>query len=194
MNFTLQSTQLFAIGIGIFGLIGFLQGWRRALVVLVFVLVAIVFLLLGGGNVIAEIFFVRIPQTINVLTGGAIGPKSPSPPSANQVLIAKLITLGLALILGYSFAGRGFKPTDASLGPFKYKIEGPLSSNLVGIIPGMVTGYALMSYLNQLFAANPTVSLGISSVNTNTVGSYIVVIVIVAIVALVIGLMTRVGK
>ncbi|HEY6285331.1 MAG TPA: hypothetical protein VIX20_06695 [Ktedonobacteraceae bacterium] len=194
MNFTLQSTQLFAIGLFVFGLIGFLQGWRRALVVLVFVLVAIVFLLLGGGNVIAEIFFVRIPQTIYVLTGGAIGPKSASPPSANQVLISKLITLGLALILGFSFAGRGFKPTDASVGPFKYKIDGPLSSNFVGIIPGMVTGYALMSYLNQLFAANPTVSLGISSVNTNSVGSYIVVIVIVAIVALVIGLMTRFGQ
>src|SRR6266568_2022048 len=40
MNITLQSPQCFALFIFLFGFIGFLQGWRRAVVVMGFTLAA----------------------------------------------------------------------------------------------------------------------------------------------------------
>src|SRR2546429_4839354 len=80
MNLTLQSPQCFAIIIFLFGFIGFLQGWRRSVVLMGFTLAAVLFLYIGNASGIAEIFFVRIPETINVISGGAIGPKSLPPP------------------------------------------------------------------------------------------------------------------
>ena len=185
MTITLQSPQCFSIFIFLFGFIGFLQGWRRAIVVMGFTLAAILFLQIGLGNYFATLIFVRIPETINTLTGGFLFSSSIPPPSAQQVLIAKLIVLGLAMLLAFIIGGRAFKATPQT------------AERFVGIIPGFVTGYALISYVSSLFAANQTLSIGVTTPASSALSSgvLILVIIIISIVAIVIGLLTtRLGK
>jgi hypothetical protein len=191
MALVLNSVQCFAITILLFGFLGFLRGWQRMVVVMGFTLAAVLFLFIGSANGIAEIFFVRLPQTINILTGGAIGPKSPPPPSPTEVLISALITLGIAVILGFAFSDRGFP--ILTLGNIKFTAH--TSDRFIGIIPGMITGYAIISYLSHLFASNPNIAVGLTAPSTSSLGGYIVVIVVIAVIAIIIGLLTtRFGK
>lgn len=191
MSLTLGSPQCFVIGMFFFGFLGFLQGWRRAVVVMGFTLAAVLFLYISGATGIAEILFVRIPQTVNVLTGGAIGPKSPPPPSPTEVLIAELGTLGVAILLGFIIGGRAFPSIKAGSVTF----TAHTAERFLGIIPGLVTGYALITYLSHILAANQTVSFGVTTPTPASLGNYIVVLVIIAIVAIILGLLTaRLGK
>jgi hypothetical protein len=193
MALVLNSVQCFAIGIVIFGFIGFLQGWRRSIVVMGFTLAAILFLLVGGANGVAEVLFVRIPQTVNLLTGGAIGPKSPPPPSANQVFISELVTLGVALLLGFVLAGRSFPVLKAGDPPIQFSAH--TSQRFLGIIPGLVTGYAVMAYFGHILTANPTVSVGVATPSPSSLGSYIVLLVVIALLAIILWALTgRFGK
>ena len=177
--------QCFAIFILLFGFIGFLQGWRRSVVLMGFTLAAILFLTVGLGNFFATVIFVRIPQTINILTGGAFFSSSMPPPSAQQVLVSKLIVLGLAMLLGFIIGGRAFKATPQT------------PERFLGILSGLVTGYAIISYVSSLFAANQTISVGVTTPASSALSNSTVILalIIIAIVAIVIGLLTtRLGK
>jgi hypothetical protein len=186
MALFLSSVQCFAIGIVIFAFIGFLQGWKRMLVVMGFTLAAVLFLYIGGANSIAQILFVRIPQTIGILTGGAFGKGTPPPPNTTQVLISALVTVGIAMLLGFVIGGRAFASEKGGSNT---------RDRFIGIIPGMVTGYAVISYVSHLFASNPSIAVGLNTPNPNTLGSYIAILFIIALVALIIGLLTaRFGK
>jgi hypothetical protein len=186
MALFLSSVQCLAIGLFVFGLFGFLQGWRHGLVFMGFTLAAVLFLYIGGANGISQIFFVRIPQTVNVISGGAFGPASPPPPSATEVLISALLVLGIAMLLGFLVGNRAFPSKPGSVST---------ADHFLGIIPGLVTGYAVFSYISHLFASSPSVSVGVTTPAPSTLGSYIVVLVIIAIAVLVIGLLTaRFGR
>jgi hypothetical protein len=194
MTLVLNSVQFFAIGIFIGAVFGFFQGFQRTLVVMGFTLAAILFLYIGGASGIAQVLFVRIPQTINLLSGGAIGTAAPPPPNPTEVLISALVVLGLVMFLGYRIARWMFQPIDVS-GPIKFRLVGHPRDYFFGIIPGMIIGYAIIYYLSHLFAANPTVTVGVTTPSTTTFGNYIVVLVIISIVAIIIGLlMARFGK
>jgi hypothetical protein len=186
MNLTLQSPQCFAIAVIVFGFLGFLQGWRIALVLMGFTLSAVLFLLIGGAEGIASFIFVRLPETINTLTGGALFSQSLPPPSANQVLISALVALGIAMILGVIVGNRANPGKPGSVST---------KDHFIGVIPGLVTGYAIISYASHIFAGTASISLGVTPPTTSSVGNYIVVIVVIALIALVLGLLTaRFGK
>jgi hypothetical protein len=186
MSLTLQSPQCFAITIIIFGFFGFLQGWRIALVLMAFTLAAILFLFIGGAEGFASFIFVRIPETLNTLTAGALFSRTMPPPTANQVLISALIALGFAMILGLIIGNRAFPGKPGSV---------TTADHFLGIIPGLVTGYAIISYASHIFAGTQTLSVGVTTPSTTSVGNYIVVIVIIAVIALILGLLTaRFGK
>ncbi len=191
MSFTLGSPQCFAIIVILFGFLGFLQGWRRAVVVMGFTLAAVLFLYIGGANGIAQFLFVRIPQTINVLTGGAIFPKSPPPPTSTEVLISVLVVLGLAVALGFIIGGRAFPSIKAGSVTF----TAHTSERFLGIIPGLVTGFAIISYISHIFASSQTITVGATTPSPGNLGNYILVLVVVCIVAIVVALLTaRFGK
>ncbi len=195
MSFTLGSPQCFAIIVILFGFLGFLQGWKRTVVLMGFTLAAVLFLYIGGANGIAQIFFVRIPQTINVLTGGAIGPKSPPPPSTSEVLISELLVLGLAMILGFVIGGRAFPSSSEKFRSITYTYSAHTSERFLGIIPGLVTGFALITYLSHILAGNQTLSVGATAPSQSSLGSYIVILVVICIVAIIVALLTsRLGK
>ena len=186
MSLTLQSPQCFAITIIIFGFFGFLQGWRIALVLMSFVLAAILFLFIGGAEGIASFIFVRLPETLNTLTAGALFSKSLPPPTANQVLISALIALGFAMFLGLIIGNRAFPGKPGSV---------PTKDHFLGVIPGLVTGYAIISYASHIFAGTQSLSVGVTTPSTTSIGNYIVVIVVIAVIALILGLLTaRFGK
>jgi hypothetical protein len=185
MTLTLGSPQCFAIAIIVFGFFGFLQGWKIALVLMGFTLTAVLFLFIGGANGIATFFFVRLPETLHTLTGGALFSSTLPPPSANQVLISALIALGLVMLLGIIVGNRAFKDKNPV----------PTKDHFWGIIPGLVTGYAVIGYASHIFAGTQSISLGITPPTTTNIGNYIVVIVVIALIALVLGLLTaRFGK
>jgi hypothetical protein len=195
MTLVLNSVQFFAIGIFLGAVFGFFQGFQRTLIVTGFALAAILLLYIGSANGIAQVLFVRVPQTINILSGGAFFSTSPAPPSANQVLISALVTLVLFAFIGYRIARWMFKPIDVSGGPIKFRLVGHPRDYFFGIIPGMVMGYAVVFYLGHLFSANPTISVGATTPSPNSLGNYIVILVVIAIVAIIIGLlMARFGK
>jgi hypothetical protein len=186
MSLTLQSPQCFALTIIVFGFFGFLQGWRIAIVMMGFTLAAILFLFIGGAEGIASFIFVRLPETLHTLTGGALFSATLPPPTANQVLISALVALGIAMILGLIVGNRAFPGKPGSV---------PTGDHFLGIIPGLVTGYALISYASHIFAGTQTLSLGVTTPTSTSVGNSIVVVVIIAVIALILGLITaRFGK
>lgn len=186
MPLGLNSVQCFAIVIIIFGFFGFLQGWRSALVLMGFTLAAVLFLFIGSAEGIATFIFVRLPETLHTLTGGALFSSTYPPPSANQVLLSALIALAFAMFLGIIVGNRAFPGKPGSV---------PTKDHFWGVIPGLVTGYAIISYASHIFAGTASISLGVTPPTTSSVGNYIVVIVVIALIALVLGLLTaRFGK
>ena len=186
MPLALNSVQCFAIVIIIFGFFGFLQGWRSALVLMGFTLAAVLFLFLGGAQGIATFIFVRLPETIHTLAGGALFSSTYPPPSANQVLISSVIAIGFAMFLGIIVGNRAFPGKPGSV---------PTKDHFWGVIPGLVTGYAVITYASHIFAGTQSLSVGVTTPSTTSVGNYIVVIVVVALIALVLALITaRFGK
>jgi len=164
------------------------------LVVLAFTLAAILFLFIGGAGGIAHYLFVSVPQIIGIATSGAFGAKpgtTPLPPNSNEVLISALVALGLATLLGFLIGGRAYPPEKVGNITFTAHTR----DRFIGIIPGMVTGYAVISYISHLFASSPSVAVGLITPSPDVLGSYIVILFIIAVVAIVIGLLTaRFGK
>jgi hypothetical protein len=202
MNITLQSPQCFALFIFIFGFIGFLQGWKRAVVLMGFTLAAILLLSVGSGNnnlgyYLAAFIFQRLPQTINTLTAGALFSSSMPPPSAEQVLFSKLAVLVIAMLLGFIIGGRAFPSQSYKVGNITYMYSAHTSERFLGIIPGLITGYAIVNYLGSLFAANQTFSVGVTTPASTALSgtNILIVLVIISVVAIIIGLLTtRLGK
>lgn len=183
MSFILNSGQFYLIIIAVFGIIGFARGWRREVISMAFIIPTILFLYVGGGNGLAGFFLQRIPYGTNFLTGGALGPKTlPPPPGPNQVLVVSVITLIVAIVLGF-LVGNNIKPT------------GTPTERFLGIIPGLVEGIAIVAIIGRLFASNPQITVGTATPNPNNLGNGFLVIFLIAVAALIIGLLAgRVGK
>ena len=184
MSFILSTVQFYAVVIAIFAIIGFVRGWRRELISMAFIVPTVLFLYIGGANGLAVFFLQRIPVGMNFLTSGAVGPSTPpNAPGPNQVLVVAVITLIVAIVLGFLVGNRAFKPT------------GTPTERFLGIIPGMVEGVAIVAMIGRLFASSPQITFGTNTPNPNNLGNGFLVIFLIAIAALIIGLLAgRVGK
>lgn len=184
MSFILNTVQFYAIVIAIFAISGFVRGWRRELISVAFIVPTVLFLYVGGGDGLAGFFLQNIPYGTNFLTGGAVGPKTlPPAPGPNQVLVVAVITLIVAIVLGFLIGNRAFKPT------------GTPTERFLGIIPGLVEGIAVVAMIGRLFASSPQITFGTQTPNPNNLGNGFLVIFLIAVAALIIGLLAgRVGK
>lgn len=183
MALILTSVQFFFIGIIIFGFIGFVRGWRRELVSLAFILVAILFLFIGGAGGLAQFVLVRIPEILGFATNYTIGSRTPPPnPTPTQVLMVAVITLIVAIVLGY-YVGNSAFPSPKTT-----------TERFLGIIPGVIAGFAVISYLSNLFASSPAIRFGLNTPNPGSLGSYIFFIFLIAVGALIIGLIASRAK
>ncbi len=179
MAWQLNATQLFYIAIIAFGVIGFIRGWRREIVSLAFVLTGVLFLYLNGGEYVAKILFQYLPRIIGfVLTEKA--PAKPPDPSRTLVVFTTLITFIVVVAMGYAVGNRAFE---------KAKVP---ADRILGVIPAIITGFAIIS--SSIFVGNRLFTLAIEPIKLNSVGNYMLVIFIIAIVALVLGLISASAK
>jgi hypothetical protein len=177
MTLLLTSAQFFFIGVIIFGFAGFLRGWRREFVSMGFILVVVLFLFVGGAGGLAQFVFVRIPQIIGFATNYTIGPRTAPPnPNSTQVLLTAVITLIIAIFLGYLVGNNAFPSPKLP------------AERFLGIIPGVIAGFAVISYISNLFATSPTISFSLITPTPGSLGSYIFFIFLIALGALLIGL------
>lgn len=173
-NFFLTPAQCFFLGIVGFGLLGFIQGWQRTVIIMAFTLAGILFLSLGGGQGLATIIFVRFPvvwQTVFAPSGHVT---TPPPPTANQVFLTSLLTFLAMVLIGYSIGSQAFK---GKLTPF---------SRFIGIIPGLVTGYFFVRYLTNLFGSS-AVAVGAMTPTSNLFTDDVPILFLIGIGAAVIG-------
>jgi len=182
MALLLTAPQCFFLGIIAFGLLGFIQGWRRAVILMAFTLAGVLFLGLGGGEGLANIVFVRFPviwqEVFSPSAGGHI--TTPSAPGAYTIFLTKLVTFLVILGIGWLVSQRAFDAKSSAGSPF---------GRFVGIIPGLITGYFTITYLSSLFNSS-IVSVGFNAPGQNLLTEYAPVLFLVGVVALIIGLVT----
>jgi hypothetical protein len=182
MSLLLSSQQCFIIAIIAFGLIGFWRGWKREVISLAFALTGVLFLLLNGGNALAQLVFVKMPIVIHDIFSSGPAPTTTKPDSG-QVLIVTLITFVGIVVLGYLIGNRAFP--SKSLTP---------AERLLGVLPGLVTGYFLITYIANTFANNPLITVGFGTPTQNLVANSVPLLIVVAIVVVVAGLIASRSK
>ncbi len=169
----LQAWQCFFIIIFAFAVIGFIRGWRREIVSLAFTLAAVLIGALGGGALVAEAVFVRLPLAFQ------------DPPTSLEVIIVTAVTLVALIALGYLIGNRSFpKPTTPA-------------ERFWGAIPAIVAGiaiYATVSRLTNLFNKGPAFTVAVPNPSSDMIGNYLLLIFIVLIVLLIIGLVASSAK
>lgn len=183
MSFLFTPQQCFIIAIAGFGLLGFWRGWRREVVSLAFALTGVLFLLLNGGTALTQLVFVKMPLVIHdIFSTGPV--TTPSQPSSGDELIVTLITFVVIVVVGYLVGNRAF-PGGKNL---------PAAERLLGILPGLITGYFLIVYLSNIFANSHLITLGVNTPNENVITNYVPLLIIVAIVVVVLGLIASRAK
>ncbi|HVB74305.1 MAG TPA: CvpA family protein [Ktedonobacteraceae bacterium] len=184
MELLLSSQQCFFIAIVGFGLIGFIRGWRREVISLAFALTAVLFLLLNGGSALAQIVFIKLPVAFQYFFGSG-SPQKPPSPSAQQTLIVTLVAFVLIVVIGYMVGNRAFPAKGNALSP---------ADRLLGILPGLVTGYFLITYISNTFARNPVISVGVGTPSQDVLTNYVPLLFVVAIVVVIAGLIASRAK
>lgn len=181
MALLLTAPQCFFITLLAFGLLGFVRGWRREVISLGFVLAGVLFLYLNGGISLAQFLFVRLPIAIQDMFGANPGsPKAQSaPPTSSMVFITTLLAFAVIVAAGYIISNRAVPAKQSAATP---------SDRLIGIIPGIITGYALINYITTTFSRAPIITLGINTPNQNFVSGSLLIVVVVGVVAAVAGL------
>jgi hypothetical protein len=183
MAFLFTPQQCFIIGIAAFGLIGFWRGWRREVISLAFALTGVLFLLLNGGQALAELVFVKLPIIFHDLISSS--PMSTPPkPSASAVLIVTLVSFVVIVVAGYLIGNRAF-PGGKNLQP---------ADRLLGILPGLITGYFLITYISNTFANSHLITVGVNTPTETVITNYVPILIIVAIVVVVAGLVIARAK
>lgn len=183
MAFLFTQQQCFIIAIVAFGVIGFWRGWRREVISLAFALTGVLFLLLNGGNALAQLFFVKIPIIFHDLISSS-PMATPSAPSANAVLIVTLVSFVVIVVAGYLIGNKAFTG-GKSLQP---------ADRLLGVLPGLITGYFLITYIANTFAKSPLITVGFGTPTQNVITNYVPLLIIVAIVVVVAGLIVARSK
>jgi len=182
MSLLFTPQQCFVIAIVAFGLIGFWRGWKREVISLAFALTGVLFLLLNGGNTLAQVVFVKMPIVIHdIFSSGP--PPVVTKPDSGQVLIVTMITFVGIVVLGYIIGNRAFPNKNLAPG-----------ERLLGVLPGLVTGYFLINYISNTFANNPLITVGFGTPTQNIVTNYVPLLIVVAIVAVVAGLIASRAK
>jgi len=187
MALLLSAPQCFFLGMIAFGLLGFIQGWRRAVILTAFTLAGVLFLELKGGEGLANLIFVRAPviwqESFAPNASGHI--TTPSAPDKNTIFLTTLITFLVIVVIGYLIGRRAFDTKSSAGTPF---------GRIMGILPGLVTGYFFITYLTSLFNSN-VVSFGVSTPTSNVLNDSVPILFLVGVIVLILGLIsTRVRR
>jgi hypothetical protein len=186
-TWSLGGLQFFFIVVLVFAVIGFQRGWRREIVSFGFSMGALLLLLIDQGKWLANFLFNKIPVIGQLIAGGSTHASSDNVNSTNLV-ITKLLLLGLMIGLGYVIGNKAFPRPNTP------------PERLFGILPAIVGGYFLVFYLTNYFlptsSGGPTsqVTVGIDTPSTSTVGNSVLIIFIIAVVVVVAALIAANAK
>ena len=173
MSVPFTSQQCFFVVILAFIVIGFMRGWRRELVSLVFVLLAAVLIRPGTNNTIGQLI-ARIPSTVGYLASGS----SSTGTTASSNFLGPwgtLLIFALVVGLGYFIGNKAFpRPTAPA-------------ERFIGVIPGVISGAFIMGYLvsSGFFGSRPAVNIEVTPPDPS---NYIAIIFIIVVAALIIAL------
>lgn len=177
----LQAWQCFFIVIFAFAVIGLMRGWRREIVSLAFTLAAVLIVGLGGGTLVAQAIFVRLPLALQ--DPNNLHPLGP--PTTLETDIVTGFTLVAVIALGYLVGNKAFpKPTTPA-------------ERILGTIPAIIAGiavYGIISRLTNLFTKSPSFTFAVPNPSSDMIGNYLLLIFVVLIVLLIIGLVSSRAK
>ncbi len=173
------SQQCFFVAILVFVIVGFQRGWRRELVTLVFVLIAVILIRPGDGLITG--LFARIGEMVGYLATGSTQRASTATTATSNFLgpWGTLLAFVVVVALGYVVGNRAFpKPTNPA-------------ERFIGIVPSVISGAFILGYLttSNFFAKNAqgqsTFSVVVQAPDPT---NYVPVLFVIAIIAVVIGL------
>jgi hypothetical protein len=184
MSLPFNEQQCFFFAILVFVFVGFQRGWRRELISLVAVLLAVFLVRPDTGQVflgflsrlVGSIVYIFNPQGAATTSSTLV---QPATPLLGGPLGALLIFAGL-MALGYFVGNKAFpKPTTPH-------------ERFIGIVPGVVSGAFVLAFLRNFLTNGGTNSQGSVSIAVAPPdpASYVSIIFVIAIIAVVIALIT----
>jgi hypothetical protein len=179
----ITSSECFFVIILTAAFIGLWRGWIREVITTAILLGVILFLLLGGSDVIYRFIFVNLVDAFKALFGGGVSASNSNPaapPSTQSDFVFTLLTFGGLTTVGYLVGHRAGKPPTSA------------THRLTGIIPGAVNGAAIVFYATRNII--PNVDVNVQSPDASTVGSYLPVIFGIALLAVIVILIALSSK
>jgi len=184
MTLPFTAQQCFFVVIVIFIVLGFLRGWRRELVTLVFVLLAVFLVRPDSINIVSD-FLSRLPSTFGYLTtGNTTQSASTSMATGSMAPFWSLLLFFGVIALGYFVGSKAFpvKPSTPH-------------ERFIGIVPAVVSGAFVIYYLTNYFPkATSGQSVFTVAVQSPDPAGYLPVIFVIAVIAAVIGLIVSKAK
>src|SRR5258708_25885693 len=175
----LADYQCFYIAILAFIVIGFQRGWRRELVSLVFVLLGFFILISPNSSRTFFDFVARLPSVLAYLFSGSTQGSTIAPPANFLGPWGSLLLFAVVVGLGYYVGNRAFPKRAA------------LAERFIGVIHGIISGAFIIGFVNVFLKAGASTP-GSSNVTVNVQApdpsSYVPVILVIAIVAVVVAL------
>lgn len=177
----ITSSECFFVIILAAAFIGLWRGWVREVITTAILLGVILFLMLGGSDVIYRFIFVNLIDAFRALGGGSTsGNTSPPPASAQGDFLFSLLTFGGLTAVGYLVGHKAGKPPTTA------------THRLTGIVPGAVNGAAVVFYATRNLI--PNLNLSVQSPDSGTATNYLPVIFGIALLAVLVILIALSAK
>lgn len=177
MSLPFTETQCFYVAILAFIVIGFQRGWKRELVSLVFVLLAIFLVRPDSGKSFSD-FLNRLPSVFGFLVTGT--------PTGNTTTPTTNFLLGPwgAIILFAAVIGLGY-----FIGNKAFPRPGTPAERFIGVIPGIVSGAFIMAFISSLIPKTTTGQSFLTvAVQAPDPGNFVPILFLIAIVAVIVAL------
>ena len=176
LPFTAQ--QCFYVALIVFVIVGFQRGWKREVITLIFVLLAVV-LIRPGDNIIANLLNRLLAALGFIATGSTSSTSTATSSNFLGSMWGTLLAFALIVALGY-FVGNRVFPRPANP-----------AERIIGIVPAIISGAFILYYLtsSNFFAKDANGQSFFSIVvQPPDPTRYVPIIFVIALVAVIAGL------
>jgi len=133
---------------------------------------------------LAQFVYVNLPRAITTLTSGHQNPQ-PAPTikvDDPKIAISTSVAFLVLIALGYLVSTK-VMPKPATT-----------PDRLWGLIPGIISGYAILTFFTNALNKSLLLQLNINPTNQNLIGSYLLVVFIVVVVVVILALISASAK
>lgn len=150
----LNESQCFFVLLLVAAARGYARGWHREIITTAISLGSVLFLTIGGGDALAQVLFVGIPDLMRGVNPHLDFANATPNPMVNAVTLVAFTVLG-------HFAGTHYGAAPKSS-----------QHRLSGMIAGSVTGLALTYYITRQLL--PVTTFGVTSPSSSLVTTWII--------------------